>query len=72
MKMITDGFFYFATLVFMAALLIGAQKLTKAKFFEYVPPVVLLYLAGMLGCTFGLWDTKATKAAYGALRNPIL
>ena len=70
--MITDGFFYFATLVFMAGLLIGAQKLTKSKFFEYVPPVVLLYLAGMLGCTFGLWDTKATKAAYSALRNPIL
>ncbi|MBP5212765.1 MAG: DUF819 family protein [Pyramidobacter sp.] len=70
--MITNGFFYFATLVFLAALLVGAQKLTKAKFFEYVPPVVLLYLAAMLGCTFKLWDPAATKGAYGALRNPIL
>ena len=70
--MITDGFFYFATLVFMAALLVGAQKVTKAKFFEYVPPVVLLYLAAMLGCTFKLWDPAATKGAYSALRNPIL
>ena len=26
----------------------------------------------MLGCTFKLWDTGATKAAYSALRNPIL
>ena len=70
--MITDGFFYFATLVLIAGLLVGAQKLTKWKFFEYVPPVVLLYLIGMLGCTFKLWDTAATKDAYNALRNPIL
>lgn len=70
--MITDGFFYFATLVFIAALLLGAQRVTKSKFFEYAPPVVLLYLVGMLGCTFKLWDTSTTKAAYNALRNPIL
>ncbi|MCR5346400.1 MAG: DUF819 family protein [Fretibacterium sp.] len=70
--MITNGFTYFATLVLIAALLIGAQKLTKWKFFEYVPPVVLLYLIGMLGCTFKLWDTASTKGAYSALRNPIL
>ncbi len=70
--MITNGFTYFATLVLIAGLLVGAQKLTKWKFFEYVPPVVLLYLIGMLGCTFKLWDTAATKEAYSALRNPIL
>ena len=66
--MITNGFTYFATLVLIAGLLVGAQKLTKWKFFEYVPPVVLLYLIGMLGCTFKLWDTAATKEAYSALR----
>ena len=70
--MITNGFTYFATLVLIAGVLVGAQKLTKWKFFEYVPPVVLLYLIGMLGCTFKLWDTAATKEAYSALRNPIL
>ena len=70
--MITNGFTYFATLVLIAGILVGAQKLTRWKFFEYVPPVVLLYLIGMLGCTFKLWDTAATKDAYSALRNPIL
>ena len=70
--MITNGFTYFATLVLIAGILVGAQKLTKWKFFEYAPPVVLLYLVGMLGCTFKLWDTAATKEAYNALRNPIL
>ena len=70
--MITNGFTYFAVLVLIAGLLIGMQKLTKWKFFEYAPPVVLLYLIGMLGCTFKLWDTASTKEAYSALRNPIL
>jgi uncharacterized membrane protein len=70
--MITNGFTYFATLVLIAGLLIGMQKLTKWKFFEYAPPVVLLYLIGMLGCTFKFWDTASTKEAYNALRNPIL
>lgn len=70
--MITNGFTYIAVLAFIAAVLIGAQKLTKSKFFDYVPPVVLLYLIGMVCCTFGVWDTGATKAAYSAVRNPIL
>ena len=70
--MITNGFTYFATLVLIAALLIGAQKLTGWKFFDYAPPVVLLYLIGMIGCTFKFWDTASTKEAYNALRNPIL
>ena len=70
--MITNGFTYIATLAFIAAVLIGLQKVTKSKFFDYAPPVVLLYLIGMLCCTFAVWDTAATKAAYNAVRNPIL
>ena len=70
--MITNGFTYIAVLAFIAASLVGAQKLTKSKFFEYVPPVVLLYLVGMVCCTFGVWNTAETKAAYNAVRNPIL
>ncbi|MBQ5799963.1 MAG: DUF819 domain-containing protein [Oscillospiraceae bacterium] len=70
--MITNGFTYIAVLAFIAASLVGAQKLTKSKFFEYVPPVVLLYLVGMVCCTFGVWNTAETKAAYSAVRNPIL
>lgn len=70
--MITNGFTYIAMLAFLAACLIGAQKVTKWKFFEYAPPVVLLYLIAMLCCTFSVWDAGATKAAYNAVRNPIL
>lgn len=70
--MITNGFTYIAVLVFLAACLIGAQKVTKSKFFDFVPPIVLLYLIAMLCCTFGVWNTGETKAAYDAVRNPIL
>lgn len=70
--MITNGFTYIAVLVFLAAVLIGAEKLTKWKFFKFVPPVVLLYLLTMLLCTVGAWDMEATKGAYSALKNNIL
>jgi uncharacterized membrane protein len=70
--MITNGFTYIATLAFLAACLIGAQKYTKSKFFDYVPPVVLLYLVAMLCCTFSIWSAAETKDAYSAVRNPIL
>ena len=70
--MITNGFTYIAVLACIAGGLIWAQHTTKAKFFDYVPPVVLLYLIGMICCTFSVWDTAETKAAYNAVRNPIL
>ena len=70
--MITDGFTYIAVLAFIAALLIGAQKLTKWKFFDFAPPVVLLYLIAMICCTCGVWSTADTAGAYNAVRNPLL
>ena len=70
--MITNGFTYLAVLACIAGCLIWAQKTTNAEFFEFAPPVVLLYLIGMLCCTFKIWDAAATKDAYNAVRNPIL
>lgn len=42
--MITNGFTYIAVLIFIAAMLVWLQKYTKSKFFEFAPPIVLLYL----------------------------
>lgn len=70
--MITNGFPYIALLAFIAGSLIGTQRLTQWKVFDYVPPVVLLYLIGMLGCTVSLWGPAAVKPAYDAVRNPLL
>ena len=70
--MITNGFTYIAVLIFLAAILVWLQKYTKAKFFDFVPPIVLLYLLTMIFCTCKVWDLDATKPAYSALKNNIL
>ena len=70
--MITNGFTYIAVLIFLAEILVWLQKYTKAKFFDFVPPIVLLYLLTMIFCTLGVWDLAETKPAYSALKNNIL
>ena len=70
--MITNGFTYIAVLIFMASILITLQSVKDWKFFEYVPPIVLLYLGTMILCTVNFWDLEATKPAYSALKNNIL
>ncbi len=70
--MITNGFTYVAVLLFMAAVLVTLEKSAKgglAKFFKFIPAVVLCYLISMLLCTFKVWDMAATKPAYSALKN---
>lgn len=70
--MITNGFTYIAVLIFIAAMLVWLQRYTKSKFFDYVPPIVLLYLVTMILCTCNVWDLAATKPAYSALKNNLL
>ncbi len=70
--MITNGFTYIAVLIFIAAMLVWLQKYTKSKFFDYAPPIVLLYLITMIFCTLKVWDMEATSGAYSALKNNIL
>lgn len=70
--MITNGFTYIAVLIFLAAMLVWLQKYTKSKFFDFAPPIVLLYLITMIFCTVGVWDMEATKPAYSALKNNLL
>lgn len=74
--MIQDGFMYIAALVFIAALLINLPRIfkgAKAKtFFNFAPPVVLIYLGMMILCTLKVWDLEATAEAYSSLKNPLL
>ena len=70
--MITNGFTYIAVLIFMASILITLQSVKDWKFFEYVPPIVLLYLGTMILCTVKFWDLEATAPAYSAMKNNIL
>ena len=74
--MITDGFIYIATIVFVAGILVYLPKMFKGKIaqkiFSFAPPVVLIYLGLMLLCTFKVWNLKATADAYSAMKNPLL
>ena len=70
--MITNGFTYIAFLIFFAAGLLWLERHTRWRFFQYVPPLVLLYLGAMVLCSLGLWDLNATSGTYAALKNNIL
>ncbi len=70
--MITNGFMYVALLLFLAGCLIATRHYTQWKFFEYVPPIVLVYVLNMVFCTMGIWDLEATAPVYGALKNNLL
>lgn len=70
--MITNGFTYIAVLIFIAAVLLCLQKYTQWKFFDYAPPIVLLYLSTMILCTLKFWDLESTATAYSSLKNNIL
>ena len=68
--MIKDGFLY------AAAVLVNLPKIFKGKkaqvFFNFAPPIVLIYLGLMLLCTMKVWDLSATSAVYKSVKNPIL
>ena len=76
--MITDGFSFIAFIVCFAAGVFFVEERTKAKFFEYVPPLVIIYFGAMLMSTFDVWslsiDGVKTGAgiARGAVRSAIL
>ncbi len=74
--MIQNGFMYIGALIFIAAVLVNLPKIIKGdiskKFFNFAPPIVLIYLGLMVLCTVGLWDLEATASAYSSLKNPLL
>lgn len=70
--MITNGFTYIAFLMFLAGILLAAEKYTKWKVFGLVPPLVWIYVLNMVFCTMGLYSSDACSATYSALKNNLL
>lgn len=70
--MITNGFTYIAFLMFLAGGLLALEKYAKWKIFNYVPPLVWIYVLNMLFCTMGLYASDECSAAYSALKNNLL
>lgn len=71
--MIENGFVYVAVLAMTAASIVFLEKRTQAKFFEYLPAIVILYFTVMLLSTFGLWQkSESVTATYNFLKSNLL
>ena len=71
--MITDGFSYLAVLMAISAFIVFTEQKTKARLFEYLPAIVIIYFAVMLLSTFGLWQkSESVTATYKTLKSNLL
>ena len=71
MFVIENGFTYIAFLMFLCGGLLALQKYAKWKIFNVVPPLVWIYLIGMVCCTAGMFNSDGVNAAYGVLKNNV-
>lgn len=69
---IQNGFTFIAFLMFVAGGLLALGKYAKWKIFNYMPPLVWIYLLNMVFCTMGLFNSDAVSSAYGSLKNNLL
>jgi uncharacterized membrane protein len=71
--MITDGTSYLALLIFIASAIVWIEHKSRAKLFEYLPSIVIIYFLVMLLSTFGLWQkTDAITTTYKNLKGVLL
>ena len=71
--MITTAFPYLTILIFIASTLVFLESKTKAKFFEYLPAIVILYFSVMTLSTLELWTkTEEINVAYKAFKSNLL
>ena len=71
--MITTAFPYLALLLFIASMLVYVEAQTKAKLFEYLPAIVILYFTVMTLSTLGVWSkTPEINSAYKAFKDNLL
>lgn len=69
---ISNSFTFIAVLMFIAGGLLALEKYAKWKIFNWVPPLVFIYVINMILCTAGLYNSDACSAAYSALKNNLL
>jgi len=71
--MITTAFPYLTILIFIASTLVYIEAKTKAKIFEYLPAIVILYFTVMTLSTLELWTkTEEINNAYKAFKANLL
>jgi uncharacterized membrane protein len=71
--MITTAFPYITILIFIASILVFIEAKTKAKFFEYLPAIVILYFTIMTLSTLELWTkTEEITTSYKVFKSNLL
>jgi len=71
--MITTAFPYLSILIFIASILVYTETRTKAKLFEYLPAIVILYFTVMTLSTLGVWEkTDEINHLYKAFKSNLL
>lgn len=71
--MITTSFAYLSILIFISSMLVYLENKTKAKFFEFLPAIVILYFTVMTLSSFELWTkTAEINATYKTFKNNLL
>ena len=71
--MITTAFPYLALLLFIASMLVYVEAQTKAKLFEYLPAIVILYFTVMTLSTLGVWSkTPEINSVYKGFKFNLL
>jgi uncharacterized membrane protein len=71
--MIQTAFPYLAILLFIASILVYIEERTKAKFFEYLPAIVILYFTVMTLSSLNLWiKTEEINNTYKVFKSNLL
>ena len=71
--MITDGFFFLATLIGIAAILVYLEKRRGMAVFKYVPGFVFLYLIAATLNTLGVFgQTDSIDAVGSGVKDALL
>ncbi len=71
--MITTAFPYLTLLLFIASMLVYVEAQTKAKLFEYLPAIVILYFTVMSLSSLGIWSkTEEINSTYKAFKSNLL
>ncbi len=71
--MITTAFPYLTILIFIASALLYLEHKSKAKFFEYLPAIVILYFTIMSLSSLNLWEpTTEITSSYKSFKSNLL
>ena len=72
MFVISNGFAYIALLMCVSGLVLAAEKYTKWKVFNIIPPLVWIFALNAVLCTMGVFSGEALSPIYSDLKNNLL